>query len=401
MHSEGESNASFNLMPDISSSPTFRFFLSSSSESVEEDGSLWGLAFPLFRNPRKTAEDDPAEPDLTYGDYFKAVRQFLENREFKVVTSAILEVTRQPCRARDIAAVDIFLVKHGQFYHPARIEALAMGQVFTFVVNVAVSFSGKSCIEREFGLLKRLSLTPSGEFLPRVYGYGEVILPKAREVKLFLGEWFDDFHEFHISVDPRDQQYKIRVWHNLAAPRFLTPGETLVLYRQIAMILTICYNPESFDQVFPWHHAAGDFIVNPSSDSLRIKLITVRQYGALLENPDKDESTLLEAMLFFLVNLSIRTRLDRLDGVQEVVWAGLPAVEGTVRGFMDGLSAKAPRWDSRFKEFFSSVSLLDLREICEAVADSYHPLAPELQIVRERLASHAAEVFDSLTSFSA
>jgi hypothetical protein len=167
------------------------------------------------------------------------------------------------------------------------------------------------------------------------------------------------------------------------------------------MILTICYNPESFDQVFPWHHAAGDFIVNPSSDSLRIKLITVRQYGALLENPDKDEGTLLEAMLFFLVNLSIRTRLDRLDGVQEVVWAGLPAVEGTVRGFMDGLSAKAPRWDSRFKEFFSSVSLLDLREICEAVADSYHPLAPELQIVRERLASHAAEVFASLTSFSA
>ena len=127
----------------------------------------------------------------------------------------------------------------------------------------------------------------------------------------------------------------------------------------------------------------------------------MRQYGALLENPDKDDITLLEAMLFFLVNLSIRTRLDRLDGVGEVVWSGLAAVEGTVQGFMDGLSAKVPRWDLRFKEFFASVSLLELREICEAVVDSYHPLAPELPVVRDHLAVHAAEVFASLTAFSA
>ncbi len=182
----------------------------------------------------------------------------------------------------------------------------------------------------------------------------------------------------------QDQQYKIRVWDDREAPGFLTSEETLELYRQIALILTSCYNPESFEQVFPWHHAAGDFIVSCSNDLLRIKLITVRQYGALLENPDKDEATLLEAMLFFLVNLSIRTRLDRLDGVGEVTWAGSAAVEGTVRGFMDGLSAKVPRWDVRFKEFFASVSLLELTEICEAVADSYHPLAPELPVVRER-----------------
>ncbi len=388
-------------MPAVSSSAIFRYFLSSPSEVVEEDGTLWRCAFPLSRNPRKTGEDNPAGLRLTYGDYFKAVRQFLENREFRVVISAILEAMQQPCRARDIDAIDIFLVKHGQFYHPSRVEVRAMERVFTFVVNAALSFSGKSCIEREFNLLNRLSLTPSGAYLPKVYGYAEVILPKKRELKLFLGEWFDDFHEFHVSLDPKDQQYKIRVWRSHTVPVFLTSEETLELYRQIAVILTGCYDPESFEQVFPWHHAAGDFIVNCSSDSLRIKLITVRQYGALLEIPDKDEITLLEAMLFFLVNLSIRTRLDRLDGVSEVVWAGLPAVEGTVRGFMDGLTAKVPRWDLRFKEFFASVSLLELREICEAVADSYHPLAPELPVVRNHLAAHAVEVFASLTAFTA
>ena len=156
---------------------TFRYFLSSLAEVVEEDGSLWRCAFPLSRNPQNTGEDDPA--GLTYGDYFKAVRQFLENREFRAVISAILEVMQQPCRARDIDAIDIFLVKHGQFYHPSRVEVRVMGRFFTFVVNAALSFSGKSCIKREFDLLNRLSLTPSGAYLPTGYGYGELLLPNG------------------------------------------------------------------------------------------------------------------------------------------------------------------------------------------------------------------------------
>ena len=67
---------------------------------------------------------------------------------------------------------------------------------------------------------------------------------------------------------------------------------------------------------------------------------------------------------------------------------------------MNGLSEKVPRWDLRFKEYFASVSLLELREICDAIADSYHPLAPELPVVREHLTDHAAEVFASLMAFS-
>jgi hypothetical protein len=400
MHS-GVNIVPYERMSVVSTSVVFRYFLSSASEVVEENGSLWRCAFPSSLNLQKTGEDDPAELVLTYGDYFKTVRQFLENREFSVVTSAIFEITQQPCMAKDINTIDIFLVKHGQFYHPSRVEVWVMGKVFTFVVNAALSFFGKSCIKREFDLLNRLSLTSSGAYLPRVYGYGEVILPEGREVKLFLGRWFDNFHEFHICVDPMDQHYKIRVWHARTTSKFLTSDQTLEMYRQIAMILTNCYDVESFEQIFPWHHAAGDFVVSSSDDSLRIRLITVRQYGALLETPDKDENTMLEAMLFFLVNLSIRTRLDRMDGVGEIVWARPPAVEGTIRGFMDGLAVKVPRRDLQFREFFASVSLLELREICEAVADSYHPLAPEISLVREHLAVHAGEVFASLMAFSA
>jgi hypothetical protein len=399
MHSGGKS-VSYQQMPVDSSSVTFSYFLSSAAEVVEEDGSLWRCTFPLSRNPLNTEACDPAGLELTYGDYFKAVRRFLENREFKVVTSAIIDAIQKPCRYRDIEAIDIFLVKHGQFYHPSRVHVLVLGRTFTFVVNAALSCSGKSCIKQEFELLSRLSLTPSGAFLPRVYGYGEVRLQKGYVVKLFLGQWFDDFHEFHVSVDPTDQQYKLRVWDGCEEPGFLTPDQTLELYRQIALILTIFYDPETFEQVFPWHHAAGDFIVSCSNNLLQIKLITVRQYGALFENPGKDEATLLEAMLLFLINLTLRTRLDRLDGVGAVTWAGSAAVEGTVRGFMDGLSAKTSCWDVRFKKFLATVSILELTEICEAVTDSYHPLAPELPVVREHLTAHAAELLACLTAIS-
>jgi len=298
MHPEEESALSSEMMPEIISAVRFRYFLSSCSEAVEEDGGIWCSALPLCRNPQTNSNDESAGP--TYGDYFLAVRRFLEDRQFRSVVSAISTGGKQSCRACDIISIDIFLVKHGQFYHPCRVEVLAKEQVFAFVVNAALSIFGKSGIEREFNLLDRLSSTPSGAYLPNVYGYGGVILPKGWDVKLFIGEWFEDFHEFHISLDPIDHQYKIRVWQADAVPVFLTGGQTLELYRQIAEILTGCYDPETFEQIFPWHHAAGDFIVRRSDNLLQVKLITVRQYGALLETPDRDEATLMQAMLFFL-----------------------------------------------------------------------------------------------------
>jgi len=396
MYPDGETVVSTVATPATASSIKFGYYLSSRLDPVEENGTLWNSAFPLSRNPLPDAVNDPA--GLTYGDYFTAVRRFLEDRQSRVIIAAIQAVGKMFYRVHDRVEIDLFLEKHGQFYHPCRVELRVKKQSARFVVNVALSSYGKSCIEREFDLLTHLASIPAGVYLPNVYGYGEVILPKGRDVKLFMGEWFDDFHEFHISQDPLDHQYKIQIWYGDGPPRYLTSADSMELYRQIAMILTGCYDPESFQQIYPWHHAAGDFIVHCTGNTLQVKLITARHYGALLENPEKDDATLLEAMLFFLANLSIRTRLDRLDGVGEVVWAGEPAVAGTVRGFMDGLASKSSQWALRFRHFLTSVSLSDFTEICEAIADSYHPNAPEISIIRRHLTNHATEVFESMMS---
>jgi hypothetical protein len=43
-------------------------------------------------------------------------------------------------------------------------------------------------------------------------------------------------------------------------------------------------------------------------------------------------------LLIFFLNLSIRMRLDRYDGVGDIVWADGPVVQSTLDGVMDGLA---------------------------------------------------------------
>lgn len=378
----------------------FRYYLSNRSEAVSENGALWLAAFPLSRNTEGAAFSESEAPGITYGDYFNAVRQFLTDKEFSALEAALCGAGLPSFDPRDIDEIAVFLVKHGQFYHPARLEVRAGGRIFLFVINVAVTAPGKRCIAQEFSALKRLAEGPAGSDLPKVVACGEVSLRNGAAVRLFMGAWFEDFHEFHMTSDEGDGRHPIRVWDGGAHPRFLSPSETASLYRQVARILTSCYDPDTFEQVFPWHHAAGDFVVRFSGKGLSVKLITVRQYGAMVEMSEKNETEKLEAMLLFLVNLSIRTRLDRMDGVGDVVWAGKQTMAATVQGMMDGLSLKTPRWDSQFSEYLETVSISEIGELCEAMADSYHPLAPEIPVIRAHLEDHAAELYEALKAVS-
>ena len=49
---------------------------------------------------------------------------------------------------------------------------------------------------------------------------------------------------------------------------------------------------------------------------------------------------MLQALLIFFLNLSIRMRLDRYDGVGDIVWADGLVVQSTLDGFFEGLALK-------------------------------------------------------------
>ena len=50
-----------------------------------------------------------------------------------------------------------------------------------------------------------------------------------------------------------------------------------------------------------------------------------------------DIVTIMNALLLFLLNVSIRMRIDRVDGVGELSWIDDFSMEGILRGFFKGL----------------------------------------------------------------
>jgi hypothetical protein len=176
------------------------------------------------------------------------------------------------------------------------------------------------------------------------------------------------------------------------------------LYRQAARILTYYYNVESFEQIFPWHHGAGDFVVKIDKADLDLKLISVRGYATLFTNPnqlkngEKDTELILQALLIFFLNLSIRMRLDRYDGVGNIVWADGLALQSTLAGFFEGLALKPPvasmpdSLDNCFRYYLSVCTEEDLYELSEAVIKTFNRRAPEMRVIKQHLKEHVEEL---------
>ena len=380
--------------------PLFSYYLSRLENPVFEGHPTWNKPLPLTRKHWAAVLRENDGDFITIGDYFHAARMFFEKRGMDMIASALRKRFRQDIQPADIEHISIVLVKHGEFYHPARIEARAHEKQMLFVLNVAISRAGKAHIRGEYDFLRNLNRAFPCTYLPRVYGYGDVNIHGTHKAAMFIGEWFNNYYEFHISRDAVDKKNKIIVWDTKRGNYLLSAGQSLDLYTQAAGILTSYYNLESFEQINAWHHAAGDFIVRLENQKVDLKLITVRRYASKFRNLDDRKNTendaelILQALLLFFLDLSIKMRLDRLDGVGDIVWADNSAVQGTLIGFLNALGAKAnvsALPDSALRCFFyylSECSKSDLRELSEAILATFNPNAPESDVIKQHLSSH-------------
>ena len=387
--------------------PRFNYFLSNAPNSVQKESEIWSASLPTTRKQPQKVTGIP----VTYGDYFSAVHSFLEKNKFEILISAFSKSMNRQIIPEEIEEIRVCLVKHGEFYHPSLVEAILDKHGYKFVLNVAISAAGRDCIEREYNCLKRLDNDFSFSSIPEVYGYGKACVKESRHtMSMFLGEWFEGFNEFHISHDKTDNKYRILIWDSEKGNYFLSPDNTLELYRQAAMILTGYYNIETFEQIFFWHHAAGDFVIRLQNNKAELKLITVRQYATMFAKKEEDEETdrdvemILEAMLVFLLNLSIRMRLDRLNGVGDIVWSDDIAVKGALKGFFQGLRRKdstglfSDSFDTYFHDYLlSSCTEKDFYDLSLSIVNSYNPLAPEIPVIRQNIKKHAEVLFNAIT----
>ena len=376
--------------------PTVSYFLATTRDPIDDRHPLWNQPLPISRRgDASVGANSFVGESISYGDYFSAVARFCSESGWKRVLQAAIHKREQPLTIESIERVSIFLVKHGAFYHPARVEVTVAGRKRSLVVNVAISRIGKKALVREARALAHLNEHRPFGWLPTVYATADAHPP------MFLGDWFDGFHEFHLTRRNASDALRIVVWDGAATPRLLSDNQAAALYRNMAMILTACYDPITTYQIFPWHHAAGDFVVRLNGDKASVKLITVRNYTPLAApSPGPaDENELLENLLLFFLHLSVRIRLDRLDGVSEMGWAPESCLGPSIEGFFQGLDLTArlsgfpETFPQLFKRFAGAWRTDDLLSLVDPLVESvFDRRSEEHRVIETNLEAHLKTV---------
>ena len=390
--------------------PIFKFFINDTSNPVIPESIIWKENLPVNRTRHAKQAKTENNQSITYGDYFLAIGTFLKNADFAKFTSVLPGCRDVDIDQKNINNINIYLIKHGAFYHPSRVEFCVKNKKLQFILNVAISTLGRKTLLKEYNILQKLNNNFSFFFLPVVYQYGEVLLPKtgqketAQAAGLFLGEWLDGFNEFHLTMDQDNQKQRIIVWDSINGSYYLSTKESLELYKQAATILTCYYNINTFEQIFPWHHAAGDFVVKKKNNKIYLKLVTVRQYASMFAQNtswhETDLNSISEGLLIFFLNLSIRMRLDRLDGVGVTAWANDIAVTGMFQGFMNALSINSPALkpeknifpeslDKYFRDLLVSCTKQDIIDLLINIVTAYDQQSSEILVIKQNLNKHA------------
>jgi hypothetical protein len=357
-------------------------------------------SYVLIDRPNGTAGSNY---QITYRSYLESIETVL-SQKWDQVMDAIAELHSDD--RFQIEEMRIITEKHGSDYHPARISVLTDQLTVSLVMNVALTERGRKGLTRECDVLRLLNDKFPARFVPKVYFLSEISLLRSLDseipIRMFLGEWFDGYHEFHITDVGEKKSRSVVLWDMERGYREMSVSESQEIYRQAARILTYYYNMEDFSEIFPWHHAAGDFVASMSGDQIHVKLITTRQYTSRVSFSKDLSENRLEALMLFLANLTIRNRLDRLDGVREIVWADNRCLRATLEGFWDGLQMKVEsglcgnETLEQCRNMLSSISPEELTQIFAAVVSSYDPASPDLPVISDNLADHILYVFKTL-----
>jgi hypothetical protein len=265
----------------------------------------------------------------TYGEYFAGLRDFCLGPGQAALLEAAGAAAERPVAAKEVTELVLKAQKHGALYHPASIEVRFPGGQATLGANVAASPHGWAALAREHMVLDRLSREVPEAGLPRPLCFDE-----GDRLDILLVEWFAGFHEFHAATGGG-----IVVWDfegGGIAP--LGPEKAGEAYRQAARILALCLDVSSGARIWPWRHAAGDFVVRPGcgqEERPEVRLITARGYApSVLGGGER-------GLLHFFLTTTLFMRLDRVDGVGARVFLPVRCLSAAVAGLLATLTQRA------------------------------------------------------------
>jgi hypothetical protein len=371
-----------------------RYFFSSPAGDVPVDDGL--LSRPFLLNPMQE------HPHLKLGDYFKAIERFVTGNNGEALLRILGNIRQEPVSSPEIAEILIRSEKHGGLYHLSSVEILGPGIQHKFVVSTAVTESSREWLQRESQALKLLNESFRLTYIPEVFLVEELELQTPggpSKLMLMLGQWFEDYHEWHLHRGDSGEPHWI-IWDFKNGYRKAEDREIFKIYEQAALILTLYYNVQSTHQIYPWLHAAGDFVVKSEDETVDVRLTTVRGYEPLIIFLEEQDTNPVMALITFFLNLTIRTRIDRWEGVGEVAWAPDFSVQPTVQGFFRALEnmEKEGRYEpggtGNFAALLRTFRKDELRRLSVPLLDFYRQESRETaSLVEKQLDSHCQSLW--------
>jgi hypothetical protein len=348
-------------------------------------------------------------PFLTLGNYFEAIKDFILMDHGRPLTTVLREHLRSDVGPDSIHEILIRTEKHGALYHLASVEVFCGARSMKMCVSTAVSENGKAWLKHEFDLLKFLNSKLALPYLPVPHFEGDVKVYSDQgneSLSMFLTEWFENYHEWHLSMDVKGEKQGVCVWDLKNGHWFASNKEAFEIFRQASKILTLYYDIHGFNQIYPWHHAAGDFIVRSKDGIIDVKLTTARKYEPIMLFSSKDAIDPVVALAYFFLNLSIRMRLDRLDGVGVRAWAGGFSLRALIQGFFDGLLIMEA--DGRYglgqvrdlPSLFKGFDQEELAGLFYPLLDVYAKEEPgDFLVIQANLGSHVQQLYEAIQDF--
>jgi len=364
------------------------------------------LSRAFLLTPEKT------HPHLTLGNYFDAMKACVLENQGELLKRALKDRWRKDGCLDDVEKIKIRSEKHGILYHLASVEVFLKEIRAKFTLSTAVSGAGIACLVREHDILDRLNRTFQLPFLPEIYGISEMACSTGQgtteKMVMLLAQWFEDYHEWHVAMDPVDGDQKIKIWDLKRGHRYAFSSEAFLIIEECSKILALYYDYKNFSRIGAWHHAAGDFIVNTQGDgSINVRLTTVRKYEPLMASFREEDVNPTIAMIYFFLDTTIHMRLDRLDGVGETIWMDDFAVTAAIKGFFEGLHEREAMGDGvsgvQAAELLSLLKSFDRSEferIFEPLMDHYTAQdSDEMVFMSARMDDHINVLRQALQDF--
>ena len=164
--------------------------------------------------------------------------------------------------------------------------------------------------------------------------------------------------------------------------------------------MTLYVDGVDFSQIYPWHHGAGDFVLKAEKGECSVRLTTARNYRPILFFPSGQKETPYLSLLYFLLNMTIRMRLDRIEGTGKTIWIEpwvlLPVLNGFFEGIQGIIEDKGKlRFEPiDFKTLLKSFTNEDFTRLLPPLLELYgKEESHELSLIRKNLVSHGKEFY--------